>query len=672
MKHNLKHIFLCLCLFAGINAFASDEVNGIYYNLAETTAEVTSVPNSGTYKGEIVIPASIIFDEVTYNVTSIGNNAFSGCKLLTAVTIPASVTSIGDNAFTGCVGLSSIILPANLTSIGDNAFSGCTGITAITIPASVTSIGSNALSNCKGLASIVVEAGNATYNSTNNSNAIILSETNQLIAGCKNTVIPTSVTNIGSGAFSGSTELTSITIPSSVTKIASDAFSGCTGLTAVTLESSALVSAPMTTKTSMKSFFGTQVETYTLGNAITSIGSYAFYGCKSATAINIPNTVTSIGNNAFSGCKSLTSITIPNGITNIPDYAFYGCNALTSLNIPTTVTEIGRDAFNLCRSLTSVTIPTGVTKIKDYTFYGCNDLTSVTIPEGVDTIGRDAFAFCNSLTSINLPSTVKSMGNYLFYNCTSLNSVSLPNGLTCINDYTFSYCLALKSFSIPSSVTKVSTNAFYESGWYQEQEDGVMYLGTMAYGYKGDIPNDTIVVIYDETNRFNAMGHIVIFNPGTEMINESAFEGNLNLERIIIPESLDTICSTAFAGCLGLSRIYSFAVNPPKVAPDAFGSLTGSYTTLVVYDNAVEAYSSHPVWGKFQVIGITEFMNKIQGPASYASPFGGDDADAIRSTNSDAWTSEMYDLSGRRLGASQRGLNIIRMSDGTTRKVMVK
>ena len=656
MKHNLKHIFLCLCLFAGINAFASDEVNGIYYNLAETTAEVTNVPNSGTYKGEIVIPASITFDEVTYNVTSIGNNAFSGCKGLTAVTIPASVTSIGDNAFTGCVGLSSITLPANLTSIGDNAFSGCTGITAITIPASVTSIGSNALSNCKGLASIAVEAGNATYSSPNNCNAIIQSGTNLLVAGCKNTVIPTSVTSIGSGAFTGSTELASITIPSSVTKIADDAFSGCTGLTAVTLESNALVSAPMTTKTSMKSIFGTQVETYTLGNAITSIGAYAFYGCKSATAINIPNTVTSIGNNAFSGCKNLTSITLPNGITNIPDYAFYGCNSLTSLNIPTTVTEIGRDAFNLCRSLTSVTIPTGVTKIKDYTFYGCNDLTSVTIPEGVDTIGRDAFAFCNSLKSINLPSTVKSIGNYLFYNCTSLNSVSLPNGLTSINDYTFSYCLALKSFSIPSSVTKVSTNAFYESGWYQEQEDGDLYLGTMAYGYKGDMPEDYTLRIID----------------GTTIINESAFEGYLNLAGIYIPESVDTICSAAFSGCLGLVLIVCESTTAPKVESDAFGSLTGSYTYLVVPDNAVDEYKAHPVWGKFQVMGYTEFENMFQEPTTYASPFGGDDADAIRSTNSDAWTSEVYDLSGRRLNTSQRGLNIIRMSDGTTRKVMVK
>ena len=656
MKHYLRHLFLCACLFAGINAFAADEIDGIYYNLSDGAAEVTAVPNSGTYKGDIVIPESFTYDGETYRVTSIAASAFSGCKHVTSVSLPASVTTIGDNAFTGCEKLTAITLPAELTSIGKSAFSGCKELTAITIPAKVETIGSGAFTDCKGLASISVAAGNATYSSPSNCNAIVQTATNLLILGCKNTVIPASVTSIGSGAFSGCSDLAAITIPSGMTQIAKDAFTGCTGLTAVTLESATLVSAPKTTETSMKSLFGTQVETYTVGNGITGIGAYAFYGSKSATAINIPSTVTSFGNNAFSGCKSLTAITIPNGITSIPDYAFYGCNSLTSINIPATVTEIGRDAFSQCRSLTSVTIPTGVTKIKDYTFYGCNDLTSVTIPEGVDTIGRDAFAFCNSLASIKLPSTVKSIGDYLFYNCTSLASVNIPNGVTEIKDLTFGYCLALNSVNFPSSVTKVSTNALYESGWYDNQADGVLYLGTMAYGYKGNMPEETIINI----------------TPGTTIINESAFMGYINLLAVGIPESVDSICSTAFAGCLGLAAIICESKTAPKVAPDAFGSLTGSYTLLIVPDDAVEEYKAHPVWGKFQVMGITEYINQTQEPGTYASPFGGDDPDGIRSTNSDAWTSEMYDLSGRKQNALQHGMNIIRMSDGTTRKVMVK
>ena len=155
------------------------------------------------------------------------------------------------------------------------------------------------------------------------------------------------------------------------------------------------------------------------------------------------------------------------------------------------------------------------------------------------------------------------------------------------------------------------------------------------------------------------------------MINESAFSGHNDLVGVVIPESLDTISSSAFSGCLGLSFIFSQAINAPKAAPDAFGSLTGSYTYVVVYDDDVEAYKAHPVWGKFQITGITEFLDTLT-PTTFAGAFDGDDADGIRSTNSDARTSEVFDLSGRRQNAPQRGMNIIRMSDGTTRKVLVK
>ena len=197
MKHYFKHLFLCACLFTGISAFAADEINDVYYNLSDSTAEVTAVPNSGTYKGDIVIPESFTYDGEQYTVTAIAASAFSGCKNVTSVSIPASVTSIGDNAFSGCEKLSAITLPAKLETIGKQAF----------------------------------------YSSPSNCNAIVQNATNLLILGCKNTVIPASVTSIGSGAFAGSSELTAITIPSGVTQIAKDAFTGCTGLTAVTLES---------------------------------------------------------------------------------------------------------------------------------------------------------------------------------------------------------------------------------------------------------------------------------------------------------------------------------------------------------------------------------------------------------------------------------------------------
>ena len=168
------------------------------------------------------------------SVTEIGWSAFEDCTGLTSITIPNSVTSIGEAAFSGCTGLTSVTIGNSVTSIREEAFRGCTGLTSITIPNSVTSIGEFAFKDCTGLTSIVVENGNKVYDSRSNCNAIIETATNTLIQGCKTTIIPNSVTRIGSGAFSGCTGLTSITIPNSVTSIGSSgAFSGCTGLTFV-------------------------------------------------------------------------------------------------------------------------------------------------------------------------------------------------------------------------------------------------------------------------------------------------------------------------------------------------------------------------------------------------------------------------------------------------------
>ena len=153
------------------------------------------------------------------SVTSIGDGAFSNCIELTSVTIPNSVTSISDEAFEGCNNLTSITIPNGITSIGNSAFDGCTVLTGITIPNSVTSIGEYVLSYCDDVLNIAVDSSNTIYDSRNNCNAIIETNTNKLIQGCSTTVIPNDVTSIDNGAFYGLYSLTSITIPSRVTSI---------------------------------------------------------------------------------------------------------------------------------------------------------------------------------------------------------------------------------------------------------------------------------------------------------------------------------------------------------------------------------------------------------------------------------------------------------------------
>ena len=149
--------------------------------------------------------------------------------------------------------------------------------------------------------------------------------------------------------------------------IGSDAFKGCSGLTKVTLNNNAIASKSYSSSSTLGSIFGSQVKEYILGDDVTSIRSYAFYGRSGLTSITIPNSVTSIGDYAFYDCTGLTSVTIPNSVTSIGGSAFYGCSGLTSVTIPNSVTSIGGSAFYGCTGLTSVTIPNSVTSIGDKT-----------------------------------------------------------------------------------------------------------------------------------------------------------------------------------------------------------------------------------------------------------------------------------------------------------------
>ncbi|MBR5851153.1 MAG: leucine-rich repeat domain-containing protein, partial [Bacteroidaceae bacterium] len=188
-----------------------------------------------TYKGTMPSNTSITIKDGTLGIAG---SAFSGCTRLTSITIPNSVTSIGNDAFHYCTGLTSVVIGNSVTSIGSSAFSGCTGLTSVVIPNSVTSIENYAFSGCTGLTSIEVESGNSVYDSRENCNAIIETATNELIVGCQNTIIPSSVTSIGGYAFYNCTGLTNITIPNNVTSIRGRAFYKCTGLTSITIPNS--------------------------------------------------------------------------------------------------------------------------------------------------------------------------------------------------------------------------------------------------------------------------------------------------------------------------------------------------------------------------------------------------------------------------------------------------
>ena len=498
MKRILLSLFVLILL--SLSAFADAVwMNGIYYNLNSETkeAEVTNNPNK--YTGSIIIPKTLVYEDVLYNVTSIGGQAFRYCSDLTSIEIPNSITSIGDYAFSGCTGLTSVEIPNSVISIGLQAFYGCTGLTSMEIPSSVISIGRLAFAACTGLTSIVVSNDNPIYDSRDNCNAIVETASNTLIAGCQNTIIPNNVKTIAHSAFYDCTGLSSVTIPNSVKKIGDNAFAYCTGLTYIEIPYSVINigNAVLSNCTGVNSIVVSNdnpiYDSRNNCNAIIETASNTLIlGCKNTI---IPNDVTCIGAYAFNGCTGLTSIEIPHAVTKISTCAFYGCKNLTLVNIPNNVATIGSYAFYYCYSLSSV-----ISEIEEpYTFgdKAFNNISSkctLMVPQGTknayiekgwtedvfkggvygvdDIIFKDANvkAICianwdtnsDGELSISEAASVTSL-NKFFKNkkdIVSFNELKYFTGLTTIGDYTFDGCSSLQTIIIPSKVASISSLAF--------------------------------------------------------------------------------------------------------------------------------------------------------------------------------------------------------------------
>ncbi|MCR5512174.1 MAG: leucine-rich repeat domain-containing protein [Prevotella sp.] len=332
-----------------------------------------------------------------------------------------------------------------------------------------------------------------------------------------------SVISIGSGAFSNSYGLTSVTIPNSVTGIENSTFSGCSGLTSITIGSGVAIigedafkdcsnlttvnitdleawcKIPFNWKNSPMMYAkhlllnGEEIKDLVIPNDITTIGCFTFRNCSGLSSVTIPTSVTIIEGEAFEYCSNLTSVTIPNSITTIGGSAFFGCNKLNAINIPNSVTSIGSNAFSDCSGITSIivengntyydsrencnaiietstntlltgcqnsTIPNGITNIENNAFRNCSGLVSITIPNCVTAIGENAFAGCTGLATITIPNSVLSIGKSAFYGCSGLTSATISNSVTEIGTSIFQNCTSLTSIDIPNSVTIIGSTAF--------------------------------------------------------------------------------------------------------------------------------------------------------------------------------------------------------------------
>ena len=324
-------------------------------------------------------------------------------------------------------------------------------------------------------------------------------------------------------------------------------------------------------------FYGcTSLESVSLPSTVTSIESYAFYNCTSLTSVSLPSTVTSIGTFAFYSCSSLTSVgdLSSTSLTSIGIFAFYGCSSLTSVSLPSTVTSIGTSAFRECSSLTSVgdLSSTSLTSISSSAFYGCSSLTSVgdLSSTSLTSIGSYAFYGCSSLKSVSLPSTVTSIGPFAFYGCSSLTSVGdlSSTSLTSIGTYTFGGCSSRTSVSLPSTVTSIGQSTFYGCSSLTSISLPSTVTSIGDYAFSGCTGMETVKIYAPSLETY-----------GSNVFATSSSDASLisGLKVCVLPYSLSTYAE-GWSGNFSILRPFH---------DRSIGSSLGATTVCLPYDAAI-------------------------------------------------------------------------------------
>lgn len=666
-----------------------------FYGCSGLTGDLT-LPNSiktiGTqafrncsgFNGTLTLPNSL---------TTIGTNAFDGCSKLTGnLTLPNSITSIGAAAFMNCSGFNgTLTLPNTITSIDRGVFLRCSGLTgALTLPNSIKSIEINAFSGCTG------------FNGT--------------------LTLPSSITTIGNSAFSGCSGFTgTLTLPNSLTSIGKSAFYGCSGFTGDLTLPKSLKTVEESTFEKCSGFNGT----LTLPNSITTIGKSAFSKCSGFTGdLTLPNSLTSIGLCAFMDCSGFNgTLTLPQGKTIVEQGVFYRCSGFTGpLTLPNTLVTIEHSAFEECSGFTgTLTLPNSLTTIGERAFMKCSRFTGIlTLPNSLETIGKQAFSTCTGLEDLKLsssmsvipqwafekcsglsgevviPSTIKRIENCAFQECENLNKnsktpsvVTLPESLEAMGGYAFSgnYIKTLKFKSLPEGVfnyvpgVTTRTVSLTDASFVSDKPHSAMNIDTISYTRTLSDKWGTLVLPFTIVPTGKEPYRIYTI----EAINES----ELVLSSIRGKVAAGTPCVVQRIGkqtelCFKADRARLNVT--PRTIDIADMTLNGTFWTKELDEGFIIAKdrfwsvadlknSSSTVKGVkvgpfrawlsgTSASGTTQFAMRIKDTTT------GIDASAIDVLN--AADAEYYDLNGKRIESLQRGVNIVRLKSGQTKKIIIR
>ena len=687
------------------------------FNLCTGLTGNLVIPNSVTEIGNNAFYKCTGFNgtlTLSSNLKTIGDNAFYECSGFTgSLTLPNSVTTIGRSAFIFCNSFTNLELPKALSAIPYQAFRNCSGLSGnLVIPDGVTEIGEYAFYGCPGfkgtlkLSSNLKTIGKYAFYSCSGFTKIEFPETMSLNVipewtfwGCTslsgNLVIPNSVTKIGDNAFYNCKGFNgTLTLSNNLKVIGEYAFERCSGFTGnLTLPNSV-------TTIGSSAFYNCYGFTgnLTLPNSVTTIGSSAFYNCSGFTGnLTIPNSVTTIEERAFLGCSGFTgNLTIPNSVTTIGPSAFLGCSGFKgNMTISNSVTTIGKQAFYQCYGFTGdLTIPNSVTTIENSTFENCFGFTGkLTIPNSVTTIGYSAFRGCSGFTGdLIIPNSVTTIGNLAFSGCSRFTGdLSLPKSLEIVGSLSFTNCKKIKTIkfqSLPKVLDGSLDNYRNYKAIFSLSDDSYISpeaTGTVnAISYTRKMSSDWGTLILPYPLKLTGSEPYRLYNIETVTDDELVLkqldgEGRAGIPYVVKRKGSEA--ELTFGNNYAMLNI-AYTINKPV------GNMyfCGTFWTKDVADgyiiakdcfwNVAELNKSDLVKG----VKVKPFRAWLDGTspngASQLSICVSDTATGIGAAGTiDALNdtaTEYYDLSGKRLDEPQRGVNIVRMKSGKTKKIIIK
>lgn len=616
-------LILQILVFISVNA-KEVIVDGMGYDLFEEskTAALIAIKNA-SYAGDVVIPPSIMYNGIPYDVIRIQDAAFAYCTNLKSVSIPESVKYIGLIAFKGC-SLREITIGSGVTTIFSEAFSNCKNLESVTIPKSLTKIQSNVFENCDNLKSVYISdlASWCNINFLNQYGNPLYYADHLYVNGKETTqvIIPDEVTSLLDYSFYGFKGLVSLSTGSRLEKIGQYAFENCINL-----------------------------KTLDIGNSVKSIEYRAFYGCSGLTSVTIPKSVASIKNYAFYNCTNLSTVTIDsNSIMSVTrDYPFYNIFGMQVKRfvLGEDVVNIGRGAFSGYIGLTSVYIPNSVVSIGVKAFEGCINLTNINIPNSVTTIDHSAFSKCSNLANITIPNSVTVIGSCAFEECISLTSLTIPNSVTSIGGSILSGCTSFDALTINCNYILNTCRLIDKFGdVIKECHIGEEVTSIGARAFDGCI----------------GLTNLIIPNNVTSIGNE-AFCGCTNLKSIVLGNNIESIGNEPFCLCTSLAKVICNTSSPPtigQVTPGLYG-VNIKIAALYVPESSIDKYIGTTLARYFDnILPIEEDITTHMYSAT---------------NNFDHFYNyDFYGLNGSRVTRNQHGLVIVKDKKQKSRKVIVK